>query len=71
MWESVGVAEALTDGLSKGLVCVFAEDDRLQLSATGGSLLGMGSALALPMAAAEEMKSKADQPTAEPVSSTE
>ncbi|MEJ2189753.1 MAG: hypothetical protein P8Y93_10140, partial [Acidobacteriota bacterium] len=71
MWENIGVAEALTDGLSKGLVCVFAEDDRLQLSATGGSLLGMGSVLALPMAAAEEMKSQADQPGAEPVSSTD
>ena len=71
MWETAGIAEALTDGLSKGLLCVFAEDDRLQLSTTGGSLLGMSSLLALPGAAAEEMKSRADQPTAEPVSSTE
>jgi hypothetical protein len=35
------------DGLSTGLVCVFAAPDRITASATGGSLLGLGSVLGL------------------------
>jgi hypothetical protein len=40
-------ADALSDGLSQGLVCVFAEGDRITASATGGSLLGLASTLGM------------------------
>jgi hypothetical protein len=40
-------ADALSDGLSQGLVCVFGEDDRLVASATGGSLIGLASTIGL------------------------
>jgi hypothetical protein len=40
-------ADALSDGLSQGLVCVFGEDDRITASATGGSLIGLASTLGM------------------------
>ncbi len=40
-------ADALSDGLSQGLACVFAEDDRITASATGGSLIGLASTLGM------------------------
>jgi hypothetical protein len=40
-------AEALTDGLSSGLVCVFAEPQRVTASATGSSLVGLASTLGI------------------------
>lgn len=44
-------ADALSDGLSQGLVCVFGEDDRITASATGGSLIGLASTLGMSGAA--------------------
>ncbi|MCW8985221.1 MAG: hypothetical protein OQK55_07755, partial [Thermoanaerobaculales bacterium] len=40
-------ADALSDGLSQGLVCVFGEKDRITASTTGGSLLGLASTLGM------------------------
>ena len=40
-------ADALSDDLSQGLVCIFGEDDRITASATGGSLVGLASTLGL------------------------
>jgi hypothetical protein len=40
-------ADALSDGLEHGLVCVFGEADRITASATGGSLVGLASTLGL------------------------
>ena len=40
-------ADALSDGLSQGLVCIFGEDDRITASATGGSLIGLASTLGM------------------------
>ena len=40
-------ADALSDGLSQGLVCVFGEDDRITASATGGSLIGLASTIGM------------------------
>ena len=40
-------ADAMSDGLSQGLVCIFAEDDRITASATGGSLLGLASTIGM------------------------
>jgi hypothetical protein len=40
-------ADALSDGLDQGLVCVFGEADRITASATGGSLVGLASTLGL------------------------
>jgi hypothetical protein len=40
-------ADALSDGLSQGLVCVFGEEDRVTASATGGSLIGLASTLGM------------------------
>lgn len=48
--EMLGDAEiidSLSDELSKGLVCVFGESDRVRASATGGSLMGLGSMLGM------------------------
>ncbi len=39
--------EAVTEGLSTGLVCVFAESQRVTASATGGSLVGLASTLGM------------------------
>ncbi|MFV2071200.1 MAG: FecR domain-containing protein [Thermoanaerobaculales bacterium] len=47
MMDASGIAEILSDGLSKGLVCVFGEEDRITVSATGGSLVGLVSALGM------------------------
>jgi hypothetical protein len=44
-------ADALSDGLSQGLVCVFGENDRITASATGGSLIGLASTLGMSGAA--------------------
>jgi hypothetical protein len=41
------VVDLLSDDLSSGLVCVFGEPDRVRASATGGSLLGLGSILGM------------------------
>jgi ferric-dicitrate binding protein FerR (iron transport regulator) len=40
-------ADALSDDLSQGLVCIFGEEDRITASATGGSLVGLASTLGL------------------------
>ena len=40
-------ADALSDDLSQGLVCIFGADDRITASATGGSLVGLASTLGL------------------------
>ncbi len=40
-------ADALNDGLSQGLVCIFGENDRITASATGGSLIGLASTLGM------------------------
>jgi len=70
MLESIGFAEALTDGLSKGLVCVFAEEDRVRLSATGGSLLGLGSMIGMQQAMTAGGIAVHDSPSTDAVSST-
>ncbi len=54
LMEQFELAGAVGDGLSTGLVCVFGGDDRITVSATGGSLLGIGSALGLATAIHEE-----------------
>ena len=41
------IADALSDDLSSGLVCVFGEGDRITASATGGSLVGLASTLGI------------------------
>ncbi len=48
--EQFELAGALSDGLSTGVVCVFGGDDRITASATGGSLLGIGSVLGMASA---------------------
>lgn len=48
--EEFEVAGALSDGLSTGLVCVFGGEDRITVSATGGSLVGIGSVLGMATA---------------------
>jgi ferric-dicitrate binding protein FerR (iron transport regulator) len=47
-------ADALSDDLSKGLVCIFGEDDRITASATGGSLVGLASVFGMTGAALAE-----------------
>jgi len=54
MLGELGFADALSDGLGKGLVCVFGEVDRVTASATGGSLVGLASTLGLAGAAHAE-----------------
>jgi ferric-dicitrate binding protein FerR (iron transport regulator) len=49
-------ADALSDGLSQGLVCVFGEADRITATATGGSLVGLASTLGMSGAAIAEKK---------------
>jgi len=49
-------ADALSDGLSQGLVCVFGEADRITASATGGSLVGIASTLGISGAAHAQKK---------------
>jgi hypothetical protein len=48
--EQVEIAGAFGEGMSTGLVCVFGGEDRITASATGGSLLGIGSVLGLASA---------------------
>jgi len=48
--EQFELAGAVSDGLSTGVVCVFGGDDRITASATGGSLLGIGSLLGMASA---------------------
>ncbi len=48
--EQFELAGAISDGLSTGVVCVFGGDDRITASATGGSLLGIGSVLGMATA---------------------
>jgi hypothetical protein len=48
--EAIGeleFADALSDGLDRGLICVFGEPDRITAAATGGSLVGLASTLGL------------------------
>jgi hypothetical protein len=48
--EAIGeleFADALSDGLDRGLVCVFGESDRITAAATGGSLVGLASTIGL------------------------
>jgi ferric-dicitrate binding protein FerR (iron transport regulator) len=47
-------ADALSDGLSRGLVCVFGETERIIASATGGSLVGLASTLGIAGASCAE-----------------
>ena len=54
--EQYELAGALSDGLSTGLVCVFGGDDRITASATGGSLLGVGSVLGMANAIGDASK---------------
>jgi len=56
MLGELGFAEALSDGLGKGLVCVFGEVDRVTASATGGSLVGLASTLGIAGAAHAEKR---------------
>jgi hypothetical protein len=47
MLGELEMADALSDDLSSGLVCVFGENDRITASATGGSLVGLASTLGM------------------------
>lgn len=58
-----GLAGAVGDGLSTGLVCVFGGDDRITVSATGGSLLGITSVLGMAGAIQEGSQGIADVDT--------
>jgi ferric-dicitrate binding protein FerR (iron transport regulator) len=65
-------AEALTDGLSTGLVCVFAESQRVTASATGSSLVGLASTLGMIGSAHEKravIEELAEIEESDPVSS--
>lgn len=48
--QQLELAGAAGDGLGRGLVCVVAGADRITASATGGSLVGLGSMLGLSAA---------------------
>ncbi len=54
MLDELELGEVLSDGLGKGLVCIFGEIDRVTASATGGSLVGLASTLGLSGAAHAE-----------------
>jgi len=56
MLDEFGLADSLSDGLGKGLVCIFGEVDRVTASATGGSLVGLASTLGLAGAAHAEKR---------------
>jgi ferric-dicitrate binding protein FerR (iron transport regulator) len=62
-------ADALSDDLSQGLVCIFGEDDRITASATGGSLVGLASTLGLFGAHYAERNLIEEVPETEAVSS--
>jgi hypothetical protein len=49
-------ADALSDDLSQGLVCIFGEEDKITASATGGSLVGLASTLGMTGAAFAEKR---------------
>ena len=57
--EQFELAGAISDGLSTGVVCVFGGDDRITASATGGSLLGIGSVLGMASAIQDRPGTKA------------
>ncbi len=65
-------AEAITNGLSTGLVCVFAESQQVTASATGGSLVGLASTLGM-MGSVHEKRAVIEEVTeieeSDPVSS--
>ena len=67
------IAGTLGDDFSTGLVCVFAAEDRVTATATGGSLVGLGSVLGLHTAMnldhLEDEVSSAPKGDAEAVSS--
>ena len=69
MIEEFGVSEVLQDGLSTGLVSVFGGEDRVTVSATGGSLLGLASTLGMQSARALERENLDIEKKNEPVSS--
>ncbi len=62
-------ADALSDGLSQGLVCVFGESDRITASATGGSLIGLASTLGMSGAAFAQKNEMGEVEETEAVSS--
>jgi ferric-dicitrate binding protein FerR (iron transport regulator) len=62
-------ADALSDDLSQGLVCIFGEEDRITASATGGSLVGLASTLGLFGAQCAERNLIEEAPETEAVSS--
>jgi len=47
MLDDVDLGDVLGGGAGRGLICVFASVDRVTVSATGGSLAGLASTLAL------------------------
>lgn len=65
-------AEAMAEGLSTGLVCVFAEPQRVTASATGSSLVGLASTLGM-MGSIQEKRAVIEEVTeieeGDPVSS--
>jgi hypothetical protein len=63
------LADALSDDLSQGLVCVFGGDDRITASATGGSLVGLASTLGMTGASFAEKRRAEEVDTTEAVSS--
>ena len=56
MLDELELGGVLSDGLGKGLVCIFGEIDRVTASATGGSLVGLASTLGLSGAAHSEKR---------------
>ena len=62
-------ADALSDGLSEGLVCVFGAENRITASATGGSLVGLASTLGMTGAAYAEKNAIEEVEKTEAVSS--
>ena len=63
------IADALSDDLSQGLVCIFGENDRITASATGGSLVGLASTLGLTGASFAERRLSEEVNETEAVSS--
>jgi ferric-dicitrate binding protein FerR (iron transport regulator) len=62
-------ADAMSDSLSQGLVCLFAEDDRITASATGGSLVGLASVFGMTSRALAEKSLTEEVEETEAVSS--
>jgi hypothetical protein len=63
------MADALSNDLSSGLVCVFGEDERITASATGGSLVGLASTLGMAGATLAEKNLSEEHEKNEAVSS--